>query len=353
MKFVDLQIENELAVRDSSNDFSKIEESGKYLLGEFLNDFELRLSNDQGVKSAACVKNATDALYMTFKLLECEKRTLIVPAFGAYPTVIAAIQAGAKNIIAAPVDESLTLDLSNIDVPRDSIIVPVHLFGNRASSPSVLQAARDTDSVIIEDCAQSTGVEKMSESFAAIHSFYPTKPLGCRGDGGAIVSDNELFIEKCKKSRFYGLDNGEVKSWGFNSRMDEWQAAFLSRKVTYYRENNRVRQENAKKILSSGFESIKFSDDCVFHQLVTLWKDRNSIARELEKSGIPTMIHYPKMLHDMPWLHGKVNFIDCRRVSDHILSLPAGPHLSDDDVSSVSEAIYRLRDSSIRFEDVK
>jgi dTDP-4-amino-4,6-dideoxygalactose transaminase len=192
----------------------------------------------------------------------------------------------------------------------------------------------------------------MNESFAAIHSFYPTKPLGCRGDGGAIISNDETFINKCKKSRFYGLDDGEVKSWGFNSRMDEWQSAFLSHKVAYYRENNRKRQANASKILSTEVKSVKVSDDCVFHQLVTLWRDRDSVASSLAGAGIPTMIHYPKMLSDMPWLQGKVNFVPCNRVSDHILSLPVGPHLTADDVELISQHVRENQSHVIRFNEI-
>ena len=352
MKFVDLYVENEVAARNCIDDFLKIEKSGKYLLGEFLHNFEINFAEDQSSKAAACVKNATDALYMTFKLLECEKRTVVVPAFGAYPTVIAAIQAGAGNIIAAPVDDSLTLDLSNVDVPRDSIIVPVHLFGNSASS-NIADIAKHTDSIIIEDCAQSTGIEKMPESFAAIHSFYPTKPLGCRGDGGAIISNDLSFIERCKKSRFYGLDDGRIESWGFNSRMDEWQASLLSQKIKYYRNNNESRRRNAKSILGDDVKSIRYSSDCVFHQLVIMWKDRDSIARELEGLGIPTMIHYPRMLCEMPWLNGKVKFLNCKPVSKHVLSLPVGPHLVADDIEKIKSAVVKFKDQVVKFDDIK
>jgi len=351
MKFVDLNFENKQAVKDSRKSFKEIEKSGKYLLGEFLDRFELDFAKDQNVNHATCVKNATDALYMTFKLLECEKRTIVVPGFGAYPTVISAIQAGAKNIISAPIDESLTLDLSNVDIPRDSIIVPVHLYGNRARSKSIVDVAKATNSIIVEDCAQSTGLEKMPESYAAIHSFYPTKPLGCRGDGGAILTNDKHFADNCKKSRFYGLSDGLIKAWGFNSRMDEWQSSLLIEKLKYYRQMNEKRRENAKKYLKFG-SSVSYSPDCVFHQYVDLFFDRSAVIGKLNSMRIPTMIHYPKMLSDMPHLAERVKFTTCKRVSDHVLSLPVGPHLIAGDITKITEIAHLASNRRINFEEI-
>jgi dTDP-3-amino-3,4,6-trideoxy-alpha-D-glucose transaminase len=288
---------------------------------------------------------------MTFKLLECEKRTIIVPGFGAYPTVVAAIQAGAKKIIAAPIDNTLTLDLKNVDVPRDSIIVPVHLYGNQAEMSHLEKIAEDTNSIIVEDCAQSTGLEKSKKSFVAIHSFYPTKPLGCRGDGGAIISNDEKFISSCKKTRFYGLNDGTIESWGFNSRIDEWQAAHLISKISYYRSMNEKRKENAKKYSSAGV-AVNYSPNCVFHQYVDIFSDRTHVVDSLNRSEIPTMIHYPKMLCDMPHLLDKVEFIECKRVSDHVLSFPVGPHLSASDVERISNSIQAVAGRRINFEDI-
>ena len=339
MKFVDLSFENKEARQSCLASFNTIEESGKYLLGDFLSLFENSFAQDQDVRGTACVKNATDALYMTFKMLDCDKRTVIVPCFGAYPTIVAALQAGAKSIIAAPIDRRMTLDLSNIAVPKDSIIVPVHIFGNQAEMTHIEKIAKDTDSVIIEDCAQSTGIFKSKESFAAIHSFYPTKPLGSRGDGGAIISDNLDFIEKCKKVRFYGLDDGSILNWGVNSRMDEWQSAFLLQKITYYRSNNEQRKKNARLILQDVNPGIHYTNECVYHQLVLRFKERNKIQVRLLEEEIPNMIHYPKMLSDMPWFADKADFSKIRRISDEVLSIPVGPHLKNNDIDKIRSFI--------------
>lgn len=339
MKFVDLGFENKEARQSCLDSFSVIESSGKYLLGEFLTLFENSFAQDQSVRGAACVKNATDALYMTFKMLDCDKRTVIVPCFGAYPTIVAALQAGSKSIIAAPIDRRMTLNLNDIEVPKDSIIVPVHIFGNQAEMTHIEKIAKNTNSIIIEDCAQSTGLIKSKESFAAVHSFYPTKPLGTRGDGGAIISDNLEFIEKCKKVRFYGLDEGSILSWGFNSRMDEWQAAFLLQKITYYRKNNEQRKKNARLILRDIDPGIDYTDECVYHQLVLRFKERNKIQDFLYREEIPSMIHYPKMLSDMPWLSGKADFSKMRQISEEVLSIPVGPHLENKDIDKISSFI--------------
>ena len=353
MKFVDLEFENKLAAENSTRSFSVIETSAKYLLGDFLSKFEDQFSVDQNVKHSICVKNATDALYMTFKILNSENRTVIVPNFGAYPTVIAAIQSGAKKIIAAPVDESLTIDLSNVEVPMNSIIVHVHLFGIHANMKQIEEIASATDSLIIEDCAQSTGLPKSKKSIAAIHSFYPTKPLGCRGDGGSILTDNDELERKLRKARFYGINNaGVIDSWGFNSRMDEWQSAFLLQKLLYYKSNNVMRQKNAAELMKVFNAGITFGNDCVFHQFVSLWSDREQAISELNNQSIPTMVHYPKMLHDMLHLQDKVTFTIKQKISDHILSFPVGPHLLENDIAKIQEAILSIKKNAIRFEEI-
>lgn len=350
MKFLDLQEENKESSAEFVNFYQEIEKSGKYLLGDFLLSFEKEFAKDQQVKHAVCVKNATDALYIVFSILGAESKTIILPQFGAYPTVMAALQAKAKNIIAAPVDERLTLDLRNIDVPENSIIVPVHLFGNQAEMKHIEEIAKRTKSLIVEDCAQSTGVQKFESSIAAIHSFYPTKPLGCRGDGGAILTNDSALEDKCRKARFYGLDEfGYVSSWGFNSRMDEWQAAFLLCKIKHYRNLNMIRQSTAKKYNMFLPNHIVRDENCVYHQYVVLLNERDTVKKLLEEKGIPTMIHYPRMLSDMPFLQDKVQFSACKNIAKHILSLPVGPHIKELDAEKIILSLESLKDYVIDF----
>jgi dTDP-4-amino-4,6-dideoxygalactose transaminase len=355
MKFVDLSYENERAEKNIESSFSRIASSGKYLLGNYLSTFELELSVEQGVKHAIGVKNATDALYMVFKLLDAENRTVIVPQFGAYPTVMAAIQSGAGKIIAAPIDDRLTLDIRNVHVPEGSIIVPVHLFGNHAEMGHIEEVASKTNSFIVEDFAQATGIQKSRQSIAAIHSFYPTKPMGCRGDGGAILTDDSGLGDSCKKARFYGLDEaGEINYWGFNSRLDEWQSAFLIEKLKYYRQLNETRRRNAE-VYKDAISEVGFSttENCVYHQFVVLWKNRDLVKSIFENLDIPTITHYPKMLSDMPFLKNRVEFIPCRRVADHVLSLPVGPHLTNNEVELIAKNLKDLKGHVQHFKEVR
>jgi dTDP-4-amino-4,6-dideoxygalactose transaminase len=353
MKFVDLEFENSLAKKHSSENFKTIDASGKYLLGEFLEKFENSFSQDQSKKFCVGVKNATDALAIAFRILEAEKRTVIVPQFGAYPTVMSAIQASAKNIIAAPVDNTLCLDLKNVNVPKDSIIVPVNLFGNESNIKEIRKIADENNCQIIEDCAQSTGIPVNNLSDILVHSFYPTKPLGSRGDGGAILTNNELWASMARKSRFYGLSSGYIETWGFNSRMDEWQSSFLEKKISYYKTYNEIRRNNAKKFSNSFKSGVVYTDGSVFHQYVSLWKNRDKIQEKLNELEIPTIIHYPKMLSDMPYLQDKVKFLECPRVSDHILSIPVGPHLDNLDIEKICDVLNEIKGETIDFSEIK
>jgi dTDP-4-amino-4,6-dideoxygalactose transaminase len=354
MKFVDLEFENFFAKKNSEENFKTIESSGKYLLGEFLEKFEKLFSIDQDRKYCIGVKNATDALSIAFKILGSNNRTIIIPQFGAYPTVMAAIQSGAKEIMAVPVDASLCIDIKDIIIPKNSIIVPVNLFGNECDMNYIRQRADESNSYVVEDCAQSTGIPNHKLSDISIHSFYPTKPLGCRGDGGAILTDNEEWAVALKKARFYGLDSssGKIDSWGFNSRMDEWQSCFLTEKLKYYRKMNETRRINAS-FYSSHSNTIVFTKNCVYHQYVTLWKSRSNIQKLFEDSKIPTMVHYPRMISDMPYLVDKVKFINkCKRISDHILSLPVGPHINKNDLTKIIEILDEAKNDSIEYSKI-
>jgi UDP-2-acetamido-2-deoxy-ribo-hexuluronate aminotransferase len=353
MKFVDLQFENKNAKLSSKNSFKLIEKTGKYLLGEYLENFENQFAKDQDKKYCIGVKNATDALAISFKALGSENRTVIIPQFGAYPTVMAAIQANSKNIIAAPVDETLCLNLEDVKIPDNSIIVPVNLFGNESNLTYLRKRADETNSHIVEDCAQSTGIPNNNLSDVSIHSFYPTKPLGCQGDGGAILTNDERIAKFCKQARFYGLNDGIIDSWGFNSRMDEWQSCFLTSKLSYYRNLNDTRKENANLYNQILNKSIRYTENCVYHQYVSLWKDRKYIQKKLSEKGIPTMIHYPKMLIDMPYLRDKVKFVnECPRVSDYILSIPVGPHLTNQNIKKIKKEINSLKSNLIDFKEI-
>lgn len=353
MKFIDLENENKIAVKNCKAGFAAIESSGKYLLGDKLKQFENDFANDQNVSYAIGVKNATDALYMSFKALNAKDRSVIVPNFGAYPTIIAAMQADAGTIIVAPVDNSLTICLDEISIPNNSIIVPVHLFGNKANIENIHNNVLGKNCDIIEDCAQSTGLVKSQHSIIAIHSFYPTKPLGSRGDGGAILTNDKTLFTYFKKARFYGTnEHGLIDSWGFNSRLDEWQSCFLSSKIQYYRKMNKIRQDHAtsfRKFLDFG---IDYSSDCVYHQYVTFWNNRERVIKKFNDHNIPTIIHYPKMIYDMPHISKYISRYNKQNISEHILSLPVGPHLNNDNVKKICNVLEELKNDAIRFEEI-
>jgi dTDP-4-amino-4,6-dideoxygalactose transaminase len=358
MKFIDLNFENKKAQKKSKEIFNSIEKQGQYLLGENLKKFESEFANDQEKKYCIGVKNATDALTMVFQLLEANKKTVIVPQFGAYPTVIAALQAGAKKIIAAPVDEKFCLYLNDIEVPPNSILVPVNLFGNQCDIGTLNQIAIDSNSLIVEDCAQSTGipVKNFNSIVASIHSFYPTKPLGCRGDGGAILTNDDLLFEKSKKARFYGFDeNGIINSWGFNSRMDEWQAGFLSGKISYYRDLNLQRRKNAFKF-NKALENKNLSNqtaESVYHQYTILCKDREFTFKKLKEGNIPAIIHYPKLISEMPYIADKIISMPCKKINEHILSIPVGAHLNKKDIELITNTLSDIKNETIQYQEIK
>ena len=126
--------------------------------------------------------------------------------------------------------------------------------------------------------------------------------------------------------------------------MDEWQSAFLLEKIKYYRVNNSIRQKNAKFILQNYDCGIEYTENCVFHQLAIICSNRGKTAERLAANRIPTMIHYPKMLVDMPHFQEKIVFSTTNfRVSDNIISLPVGPHLTTNEMTRICKVIREIQ----------
>ena len=343
MKFLDLCPDNRLARFQKR--FRQIEESGIYLFGAQLAELEQTFPPSVGFKYGIAVKNATDALTMLLSelLRKNPDKTVICPNFTAYPTAVA-IKNNTDKIYYVDVDESLTIDVNKLPDIEDAIVVAVNLFGNNANLPALRRYCNVNNSILIEDCAQSTGSEVLPRvSDFAVYSFYPTKPLGSMGDGGMICFNEEKLVEIFKTMRFYGQEGDKIAGFGVNSRMDEWQCAVVLEKMSDYRLQNTKRQWIARQyeLLMDGFNvkpsnCIKVHTNCVYHQFPVLYRNRTKALAELKKRGIPYLIHYPWHIPDMPVLrgiHNKVGF----RVNDRIVSLPAHPHLTVNEMMIINK----------------
>lgn len=334
--FNDIKSENDLFYDKISARFANVIKSGTGLLGKQCIEMEERMASLVGKKYCIAVKNGTDAIMLAVKyaLIQTPKAPVIIPNFGAYPTAIA-VKNCTDNIQFVDVDHTMTMDVNKLPDLKNGIIIPVHLFGNNCDMKRIKQYAKDNNHTIIEDCAQSLGSGSGQHGLFSCFSFYPTKPLGTIGDGGAICTDDKEAFEEISSMRFYGIKKGIISNEGINSRMGELECAVVNTKMYMFQklsEKRMVIASRYKKIV----DGIRINSNCIFHQFTVLFNERDEIISDLEKSKIPFMIHYPEHISDMPafdYLGHKVGF----RVNDKIISLPCHPFMNDSHIQQVEE----------------
>ncbi len=370
VKFLDLQKINAQYKDELIEAASKVIDSGWYLLGTQVQEFEKQLANYIGVASCIAVGNGLDALrlilraYMELGLLQ-EGDEVIVPANTYIASLLAISDNGLKPILVEP-DESFNLDISKIEAAittRTKVIMVVHLYGQVCWSEALEKLAKKYNLKIIEDNAQAigaswNGIKTGALGDAAGFSFYPGKNLGALGDSGAVTTKDAKLAEVIRALANYGsYEKYQNVYQGLNSRMDEIQAAFLSVKLKYLDLENQRRREIAERYASdiicplvqlpiSSNTSYKISEnkEHVWHLFVIRTQNRDLLQKYLAENDIQTLIHYPippnkqkayKMMNHM-------DFPLTNAIHQKVLSLPLSPVMSDEEVSMVVEVINRF-----------
>lgn len=232
--------------------------------------------------------------------------------------------------------------------------MPVHLYGQCCNMGKILEIAFKNGLHVIEDCAQSTGSKYNGQAAGTMgvcgaFSFYPTKNLGCYGDGGAIITNNEKIYHKARLLRNYG--QGEKYQHGLNginSRLDEIQAAVLTTKLQFLDKWNQRRREIAKRY-SEALESVKLiesnsSNYHTYHLFVVRSKEREALIKYLADQGVETSIHYPIPVNKQLAYPDAMteDCVTCNIISKEIFSLPVNPWLKDNEVDSIIDIINRF-----------
>lgn len=333
---------------------------GCFILGEEVEAFEREWAEYCGVAGAVGVNNGTDALKIALEAASVIKNKfsdeVITSPLTAPYTALAILNAGAIPVFADVDPETYTLEPNSVEksiTPRTRAIVPVHLYGQMADMESINEIARKYDLVVIEDAAQAhgaglTGKRAGNFGLAAAYSFYPTKNLGALGDGGAIVSNDQDFIEKVRLRRQGGsLDAMRQDFAGHNSRLDEIQAAFLRIKLEKLDEWTEKRRALARVYESNLADTNlklpfnKSPESHVFHLYVVQHRERQKLRDFLHNRGIETMIHYPYLLHRQKLFRRseQKSLPNAENAVNQILSLPLYPHLRSDEQTEIIAAI--------------
>ncbi len=349
--------EIDAAIRD-------VMENGRYILGPRVGEFEEHFARYLGVAHCSGVASGTDALQLSLRACGVRAGDGVITASHTAVATVAAIDWIGANPILVDVDPSTqTLDPQKVEdtlrragPPAVKAIVAVHLYGHPAEMMALKTIAARCGAALIEDCAQGHGAAIDGAKAGSIgecgaFSFYPTKNLGAFGDGGAVVAQDERIADNVRMLRQYGWRERYISEReGYNSRLDELQAAVLDVKLRWLDADNDRRRGIAARY-TAGLAGLALDlpverPGClhVYHQYVIQSAERDQLQRHLANSGIQTSILYPLAVHQQPAYRdraiiGRGGMEVTERVVQRILSLPLYPELENGEVEKVIETV--------------
>ncbi|MCP3804662.1 DegT/DnrJ/EryC1/StrS family aminotransferase [Allokutzneria sp. A3M-2-11 16] len=339
--------------------YRRVMDSGWFLLGPELEAFEDEFARYCGARHCVAVGSGCDALELSLRALGIGPGDeVLVPSHTFIATWLAVTETGARPVPVEPDEHTATMDPALVRAaitPRTKAIVPVHLYGHPADLDPITAVAREHGLAILEDAAQAHGAGYRGRRIgsgtgtATAFSFYPGKNLGAMGDGGAVVTDDAELAESLRLLRNYGSrEKYRHEVPATNSRLDELQAAFLRVKLARLDEWNDRRRAVAARYLTGlagtpGLRLPAVADwaDPVWHLFVVRADHRDEARSAFATRGIGTLAHYPVAVHRSEAYTGLGDFWHlpiADRLAGEVLSLPIGPHMSDDDVDAVIAA---------------
>lgn len=357
--FLDLQAINQRQADDLKAAFARVLDSGWYILGKEVQQFEADFARYCGSQHAIGVSNGLDALHLILRGYGIGAGDeVIVPSNTYIATWLAVTYAGATPVPVEPVEATYNLDPARIEAaitPRTRAIMAVHLYGQPADMDPILAIAAKHGLKVIEDAAQAHGAYYKGRRVgtlgdAAGFSFYPGKNLGALGDAGAVTTNDPVLAEQVRVLLNYGSRTKYVNEVrGYNCRLDELQAALLGTKLGLLDADNARRRAIAARYLAGlqglplQLPSVPEDMESVWHLFVVRHAQRNQLQARLQAAGVGTVIHYPTPPHLQPAYaelsiaRGQLPIAE--RIHEEVLSLPMGPHLSDADVDAVIAAV--------------
>lgn len=357
MQFIDLAMQQNRIKNEINAAIQRVLEHGQYILGPEVTELEKKLAAFTGSKHCISVANGTDALQiaqMAFGIGPGDE--VITPGFTYIATAETVALLGAKPVYVDVCPKTYNLDPKKLEsaiTEKTKAIIPVSLYGQCADYDAINKIAEKYNIPVIEDAAQSFGASYKGKrscnlTTVACTSFFPSKPLGCYGDGGAIfTNDDELAIVIRQIAR-HGQDRRyhHIRV-GVNSRLDTLQAAILLSKLDIFEEEIQLRNQVASlytKLLGAvGIETTPFveiDNTSAWAQYTILVKNRSNVQQKLKEAGIPTAVHYPIPLNKQPAVADtNITLPYGDKISEEVLSLPMHPYLTESEIQQVVDAI--------------
>ena len=332
--------------------------SSQFILGPNVQNFEKEAANYLGVEHAVGVASGTAALHLALVAAGIgEGDEVITTSFTFIATAEAICYVGATPVFVDVNPNTFNIDLDQIKsaiTSKTKAIIPVHLFGQPVDIPALVTLCESENILIIEDCAQSFGAHinnKMAGSFGTFgtFSFFPSKNLGCFGDGGLITTNDDVLANALRILRNHGShERYHHNVIGFNSRLDELQAIILRIKLnhidTYNDERRRVAHRYSKQLKLMDIQ-IPHEDNIgkhVYHQYTVLHDNRDAIMRSLKQNNIASAMYYPIPLHRQDVFlvtHRETHCPNAERLAANCFSLPIYPELEDEKIDFICDTI--------------
>lgn len=352
INFIDLQAQYKKYEEEINKEVLEVMESARFIGGEKLDSLEKSLAEYCEAEQAIGCSSGTDALLLSLMALDIKEGDEVITTpftFIATAEVIAFLKA--KPVFVDIQSDTYNIDPSKIEekiTPRTKVIMPVSLYGQPADMDEINKIAQKHNLTVIEDACQSFGAtykDKKSCNLSTIGctSFFPSKPLGCYGDGGAIFVNNDELAKKIRILLNHGQDKRYSHKYvGINGRLDSMQAAILNVKLKYFEDEVQKRDRTGKKYIEElkdieGITTPFIKDDrtSVFAQFTLLCENREEIVKKLNDAGVPTAVHYPKPLHLQEVFeylgHKEGDFPISEEISKKVVSIPMSPFLSDEE----------------------
>ena len=356
--FLDLKPGVDLA--DVRAAIARVVERGWFVLGPELDAFETEFAAACQAPHAVGVGTGTDALALALRVLGVGPGDEVItsPLSAAY-SALAIMMAGARPVFADIDPDRLTLDPRTTEAavtPRTRAIMPVHLYGQPADMPALMQVATRHGLLVVEDCCQAhmaTCDGKPVGSFGSVaaYSFYPTKNLGALGDGGALTTADADIAARVRRLRNGGqTDRYHHVEFGINSRLDEMQAAILRARLAWlprWTAERRAIAVDYRQQLAGAALTVPPERDPghVYHLFPVLSRDRAALQAHLKARGIETLIHFPVPIPRQPALAPErpAQCPVADRVCDEVLSLPLHPGMTRQAVAEVAAALHAVQ----------
>lgn len=359
IQFIDLKKQYQELKSSIDARIHRVLDHGQYIMGSEVAELEAKLCEYTGASNCITVASGTEALLIALMAIGIRPGDeVITTPFTFVATAEVIVLLGAKPVFVDIEKDTCNIDASKIEAAitaKTKAIMPVSLYGQVADMDEINEIARRHNLVVIEDAAQSFGAEykgKKSCNVSTIGctSFFPSKPLGCYGDGGAIFTSNSELAKVMREIRIHGQEKRYVHTRvGVGGRMDTIQCAVVLAKMDRFGWEVEQRLKigaRYNQLLQGKNEVVTQKSDrtSVFAQYTVFVDDREAVQKALSEAGIPTAVHYPIPLNEQP-AYEHLCCPDCTPISNivskQVMSLPMSPDLSEKDQNTIVEALIK------------